>query len=279
MLGQRMSGLGMGSGPAPQGAPPGGPSIPPGFGNRPLAGMQTAPPPLDLGMGPRPGEAAAVGAAARQQHQHQHQQRVSQPRQSQAAPSAPLPGAGGGADAIVDDKQDRNRRLMARIRDSVGDEGLAAFRQLSGRFRSADVSADDYVALMAAQFGESVTVGILPDLLALLPDEARRRDLSGAAMRFRRGLPREAPGPNAVARGHAGVHAPPGFRHAAQGRSQAPPPPLGPGVDLQHGPRPSSAGPALRGTWARGAGRGGSGSAAAALARMDTSARPRGWGR
>jgi len=285
MLGQRISGMGMGGGTNQQDRN-GGPSIPPGFGGRPLAGVQAPAPPPDLASGPRPGEAAAAGMASRQQQQQaqqreqqrqreQLQQRQREQQQREQQQREQQHGAGPG-ESDADARTERNRRLMARIRDSVGDDGLAAFRQLSARFRAADVSAGDYVALMAAQFGEEVTVGILPDLLALLPDEARRRELSGAAMRFRQGLPAR-PRDGASAHRSAAPPPPPGRHHAGQGRPGGLAPP--PGVDPGQGPRPSSGGPVLRGTWARGAGRGGSGSAAAALARMDTSARPRGWGR
>lgn len=93
------------------------------------------------------------------------------------------PAASAAAAAPEDARAAANRALVQKIRSMLPlvtqDEDFARFRDTSARFRDGTVSADDYLRVVYA-LGLSA---VIPDLCSLLPDPARREELSAAAAR------------------------------------------------------------------------------------------------
>ena len=70
----------------------------------------------------------------------------------------------------------RNKRLIQSLKSFLGEDGLAEFKTVSLDFRSGAVSADEYYSYFISLFGND-TPAIFPDLVALLPDEGKRKAL------------------------------------------------------------------------------------------------------
>ncbi|KAJ8667351.1 hypothetical protein QAD02_009013 [Eretmocerus hayati] len=95
------------------------------------------------------------------------------------------------------DFQKRNQKLIAEFNDCFGGSGeseqLKAFRYLSGLFRSGMCDADEYYKQCRTVMGSEAFKRVFPELLALLPDIDKQRELfkihhSEASARDTKGL-------------------------------------------------------------------------------------------
>lgn len=76
------------------------------------------------------------------------------------------------------DFQKRNQNLVAKIREVLGlQESIEEFRYLSGLFRQGSCNAEDYYKRCRTAMGLSAFANVFPEMLVLLPDIDKQREL------------------------------------------------------------------------------------------------------
>ena len=120
----------------------------------------------------------------------------------------------------------RNKVMMGALAQAALQQGLpeavADFRALSGRFQRGEVTSFAYFKQFQTLFGDATTRRVFPELVLLLPDQAKREELAKVFEAFDRSQPLlgQQPQPQAVGRNHGPGVATFGGR-AAAGRGWA----------------------------------------------------------
>jgi len=143
-------------------------------------------------------------------------------------------GTGGGPPAVLapprsrEEAVMRNRLLMQSLAEAVLDsgrpDGLLEFKALSVGYQQGEIGADSYVEGFVGLLGGQISSRLFPEVAQLLPDPAKRVELSSAFERFNLQAlqpPRTSPQPAGALPGLGGGETPAGRgRGRGRGRGQ-----------------------------------------------------------